>query len=60
LLAALNHQLIQDEEHRNRMAIPELEQRIRNWLSSDYRAVGFQEGDELVAYALFREQSNEV
>jgi predicted acetyltransferase len=60
VLAQLNHQLIRDEGHRNRMTIPELEQRMRSWLSSDYRAVVFHENECLVAYALFREQSNEI
>src|SRR5262245_28466100 len=59
LLAKLNHQLIQDEGHRNRMTVPELEQRLRGWLSGEYRAVIFEEG-EVVAYALFREQPQEI
>src|SRR5262245_41538269 len=37
-LADLNHQLIQDEGHRNPMTVPELEQRMRDWISSEYRA----------------------
>ncbi len=51
-LAELNHQLIRDEGHRNRMAVPELEQRMRGWLSEDYRAIIYEDGDEVVAYAL--------
>jgi hypothetical protein len=35
LLAKLNHQLIRDEGHRNKMTVPELEQRMKNWLASD-------------------------
>jgi hypothetical protein len=34
LLAELNHRLILDEGHRNRMTVPELEQRMRGWLST--------------------------
>src|SRR5690242_3034785 len=60
LLAELNHQLIQDEGHRNRMTAPELEQRMRDWLSGEYRAVIYEMGGEVVAYALFREQPKEV
>jgi predicted acetyltransferase len=60
LLAKLNHQLIRDEGHRNRMTIPELEQRMRGWLSSDYAAVIFEDGMEIVAYALYREQREEI
>jgi len=60
LLAELNHQLIQDEGHRNPMTIPQLEQRMRYWLSGEYRAVVFEKADEVVAYALFREQPQEI
>jgi predicted acetyltransferase len=56
-LAELNHQLIHDEGHRNKMTVPELEQRMRNWLSSEYDAVIFEKGGEVVAYALYREQA---
>ncbi|MCB1125862.1 MAG: GNAT family N-acetyltransferase [Verrucomicrobiae bacterium] len=59
-LARLNHQLVQDEGHRNRMTVPELEVRMRDWLSGDYRAVIFEAAAEVMAYALFREQSTEV
>ena len=57
LLAGLNHQLIRDEGHRNQMTVPELEQRMRGWLSGEYRAVVFEDGGDVVAYALYREQS---
>jgi GNAT superfamily N-acetyltransferase len=60
LLAELNHQLIYDEGHRNRMTVPELEQRMRGWLSDEYRAVIYEESSEVVAYALFREQPEEI
>ena len=59
-LAELNHQLIQDEGHRNPMTVPQLEQRMREWLSGEYRAVIFEDGGEIVAYALFREQPEKV
>ncbi len=36
LLAELNHQLIRDEGHRNRMTVAELEQRMRGWLAGEY------------------------
>lgn len=60
LLAELNHQLIQDEGHRNRMPVPELDQRMRGWLAGEYRPILYEEGDEVVAYALFREQADEI
>jgi GNAT superfamily N-acetyltransferase len=59
-LAELNHQLIRDEGHRNRMTVPELEQRMRSWLSGEYRALIYEDGGEVVAYALFREQVEEI
>ncbi len=62
-LAELNHQLIQDEGHRNPMTIPELEQRMRDWLSSDYHAVIFEDENndsKIVAYALYREHPENI
>jgi predicted acetyltransferase len=60
LLADLNHQLIRDEGHRNRMTILELEQRMKGWLASEYVAVLFENDGEVLAYALFREQPEEI
>ena len=60
LLAELNHQLIRDEGHRNPMTVPELAQRMRSWISGEYRAIIFEDGGENVAYALFREQPDEI
>ena len=60
LLAKLNRQLIEDEGHRNRMTVPELEQRMREWLAAEYDAVVFEDGGEVVAYALFRERTGEI
>ena len=59
-LAELNHQLIRDEGHRNAMTVPELEQRMRGWLSGEYRAVIYEDAGAFVAYALFREQPEEI
>lgn len=60
VLAELNRQLILDEGHRNRMSVPELEQRMKGWLSGEYQAVLFEEQGNLVAYALFREGPDEI
>jgi GNAT superfamily N-acetyltransferase len=60
LLAELNHQLIRDEGHRNRMTVPELEARMRGWLTGEYRAVIFEDRGAVVAYALYREQADEI
>jgi GNAT superfamily N-acetyltransferase len=59
-LAVLNHQLIRDEGHRNRMSIPELAERMRGWLAAGYAAAIFESEGETVAYALFRERPDEV
>jgi hypothetical protein len=47
LLAKLNHQLIRDEGHRNPMTVPELENRMRGWLSTDYEAIIFEDGSDV-------------
>lgn len=61
LLAELNHQLLHDENHRNKkMSLPELEQRMRGWLASEYAAVIFEKDGEVVAHALYREQPEEI
>ena len=60
LLAELNHQLIRDEGHRNRMTVPELEQRMRDWLAGEYKGIVFEDGGGVVAYALFRERADEI
>jgi GNAT superfamily N-acetyltransferase len=59
-LAELNHQLIRDEGHRNPMTIPQLEQRMRDFLAGEYRAVIYEANGEDVGYALFREQPEEI
>lgn len=61
LLAGLNHQLLQDERHRNRfMTLPQLEERMRGFLAGEYRGVIFQDEGKVVAYALYREQPDEI
>jgi predicted acetyltransferase len=60
VLAELNHQLIRDEGHRNPMTVQELEQRMKGWLTSDYAAMLFENDAEVVAYALYREEPEEI
>lgn len=60
LLAELNHQLIRDEGHRNKMTVPELERRMRDWLDSEYVAILFESDGQVVAHALYREQPEEI
>ena len=59
-LAELNHQMIRDDGHRNPMTVPELDQRMRSWLVGEYRAVFFEADGGIVAYALFREEPEEI
>jgi GNAT superfamily N-acetyltransferase len=58
LLAMMNQQLIHDEGHRNRMTLPELEQRMGKWLGREYEAVIFSENGEERGYALYRRDPN--
>jgi predicted acetyltransferase len=60
LLAELNRQLIRDEGHRNKMSVPELEQRMKGWLATDYSAVIFEDDGKVVAHALYCEQPEEI
>jgi predicted acetyltransferase len=60
LLAELNHQLIIDEGHPNQMTVPELEDRLRNWLEEAYEAALFEVGGQVAAYALYRTQAGEI
>jgi ribosomal protein S18 acetylase RimI-like enzyme len=60
LLVRLNHQLIADERHRNPMTTAELETRMRSWLAGGYQAVLFEDVDEVLGYALFREEESEL
>ena len=61
LLAEWNHQLIQDEGHRNKMPVSQLRERMVGWLQSRmYRAVLFSVENNPVAYALFRENPTEI
>ncbi len=61
LLGALNHQLIQDEGHRNPMTELQLAKRMQIWLGrGGYTAILFEEGAQLVAYALYREAPDEI
>lgn len=42
------------------MTVPELEQRMRSWLQSEYTAILFEDESETVAYALYREQADDI
>lgn len=57
VLGRMNHELIQDEGHRNPMTVPQLLERMRGWLSGEYTAVLFENETGVVAYALYREEA---
>lgn len=42
------------------MTVKELEKRMRAWLTSEYRAVIFDDGREMIGYVLFRDQAEEI
>jgi GNAT superfamily N-acetyltransferase len=54
LLAEMNQQLIRDEGHRNKMTLPQLQERMSGWLQAEYNAVIFSKGSDTVGYALYR------
>ncbi|MEW5720732.1 MAG: GNAT family N-acetyltransferase, partial [Chloroflexota bacterium] len=55
LLAKMNRQLVEDEQHRNRFKSEEwFAERMRGFLAGEYRAVLFELEDEVVGYALYR------
>ncbi len=56
LLAKLNDELIRDEGAQNPMTLPQLQERMRVWVDSQYRAVLFEEGFTTVGYGLFRSE----
>ncbi len=61
LLAEMNHQLIQDEGHRNPMDVPELERRMVDFLEGEYDAIIFRLDDDTpVAYALYRHDRDSI
>ena len=60
LLAQWNHRLICDEGHRSQMTVPELRERMRTWLEDEYEAVIFLVDGEAAAYALYRDNGEEV
>jgi predicted acetyltransferase len=42
------------------MTVPQLEERMRGFIESEYRAIMFEQDSEVVAYALYRERPEEI
>jgi GNAT superfamily N-acetyltransferase len=55
-LAQMNHRLIRDEGHRNRMTVPELRERMEGWLRGEYQVVVIELEGVPVGYALYRRE----
>ncbi len=55
-LGEMNKRLIEDEGHSNPMSVSALTERMRTWLSADYRAYLVWNDSEAVACALYREE----
>lgn len=53
-LAVLNKQLIDDEKSTNPMTIPELEERMSDFLNTEYDAYFFIVDDTVVEYAFIK------
>jgi predicted acetyltransferase len=61
LLATMNKRLIEDEGHRNKMAIGELRERMVQWLrSGEYQAQLFELNGDIIGYALFKAAEDHV
>ena len=58
LLAEMNHQLIEDENQRDSLTLPDLCERMREWLSGEYSAILFEMEERPVAYALYHYQDD--
>ncbi len=55
LLAKMNRQLVEDEQHRNRFKSEEwFAERMRGFLAGEYHAVLFELDEQVVGYALYR------
>ena len=57
-LAEMNKRLIEDEGHRNPMAINELSVRMESWLRSDWEAVFILDENVTIGYALYQRRTD--
>ena len=61
LLAKMNRELIEDEKHRSRsMTMPQLEERMRGFLTGKYEAVIFEESGKTAAYSLYCDEGDHI
>ena len=59
-LARMNQQPIEDEGHRDRISVHQLEARMRLLLDGDYTATLFEWDSQIVAYGLWRDEPDWV
>lgn len=59
ILAAMNQQLIMDENSKNTMTGSQLERRMEAWLSSNRQAVIIKRGSEIIGYMLYHHNTDE-
>jgi GNAT superfamily N-acetyltransferase len=59
LLAPMNKRLIEDEGSTNPMGLSQLESRLRQWLSAEWRSELFLHDSTIVGYVIYRLQRNE-
>jgi len=57
-LAVMNKQLIEDEQHDNKMNIEQLKNRMRDFITGSYNAYMFIDGNRIIGYALVDTQRN--
>ncbi len=59
-LAHMNKRLIEDEGGANPMSLEQLETRLKNWLSSEWRGVIFLANGVSVGYTIYRLQRQDI
>ena len=57
-LAILNKRLVEDEKYPNPMNIAELDQRMRNWIKSEYTVYTIKKDDDILGYCLYRDDED--
>jgi GNAT superfamily N-acetyltransferase len=56
LLAALNLELYEDEQHPYPMNLPALTERMARWVAGEYRVLLFRRGTRITGYAVWRDE----
>ena len=56
LLAALNLELYEDEQHPYPLDLPALTERMARWVAGEYRVLLFRRGPRVAGYAVWRDE----